>query len=74
MRDARTRLWILSRAKEFVGLIHAALVTAVRRDDDATLSPRKHQGLGESRDEIVREANDVDMRLCTVTNPAEAAE
>jgi len=69
VRDARARLWEFLRAKEFAHLIHAALVTAVPRDDDATLSPKQREGLRENRAEIVREADDVGMRVHTVTNP-----
>ncbi|EQD69516.1 hypothetical protein B1A_06880, partial [mine drainage metagenome] len=67
VRDARARLWELSRAKEFAQLVHAALIAAVPRDDDPTLSPKQREGLRGNRAEIAREAGDVDMRVHTVT-------
>lgn len=74
VRDARARLWELSRAKAFGGLPYAALITAVPRDDDVTLSPRQREGLRMNRDELIREAEAGEMQVHTVTSPSEAAE
>jgi hypothetical protein len=74
VRDARARLWELSRAKAFAGLANAALITAVPRDDEVTLGQKQRAALRDNRDEIIREADDVEMRVYTVTSASEAAE
>lgn len=72
VRDARARLWELSRARTVGGQTHAALITAVPRDDDITLSDKQRAALRENRYEIEREADGVDMRAHSVISVEEA--
>lgn len=74
VRDARARLWELSRAKEFASIQQAALITAVPRDNEITLGEKQRQGLRANRHEIEREADAVDMRVYTVTSVVDATE
>lgn len=73
VRDARARLWELSRVKEFAQIRFAGLISAVPRDDDPTLGKREIELLKQNRMEIEREADDVSMRFIPVTSVAEAA-
>lgn len=74
VRDARARLWELSRAKAFAGIRKAALITAVPRDDDLTLGVKQREALRANRNEIEREADEVEMRVYPVTSVPEATE
>lgn len=74
VRDARARLWELSRAKAFAGLQRAALITAVPRDNEITLGEKQRQALRANRNEVEREADAVDMRVYPVTSVSEATE
>lgn len=57
MRDARARLFELQQARVFAeNLAVGALIGAVSRDDDATLSDKQRAQLREARDEINSEA------------------
>ncbi|MGN6524939.1 MAG: hypothetical protein ACTHL8_00990 [Burkholderiaceae bacterium] len=72
VRDARARLWELSRARVRAGIEHAALITAVPRDDDPTLGSNQRDALRANRLEIEREADAVTMRAHAVTNVDDA--
>jgi hypothetical protein len=72
VRDARARLWELSRAKEWGGLAKAALITAVPRDDEITLGVKQRDALRANKTEIEREADAVHMRVYSVTSVPEA--
>lgn len=74
VRDARARLWELSRAKAVSGIQRAALITAVPRDDEITLGEKQRLALRANRIEIEREADAVEMRVFPVTSVAEATE
>lgn len=56
MRDARARLFELSRAKITAGIGQAALVTWIPIESDPTLGAKQRAGLGVNRIEIEREA------------------
>lgn len=73
-RDARAKLWELSLAKSAQHFNHAALITAVPRDDDPTLGSKQREGLRVSRDEIERETDQVSMRLYAVNSVEQAVE
>jgi hypothetical protein len=72
VRDARARLWELSRARELAELNRAALVTWVPTDDDPTVGARQRTALRDNKDEIEREADSVKMRLHAVASIDEA--
>lgn len=74
VRDARSRLWELSRAKERGQLPLAALITAVPRDDDPTLGVKQREALRANKIDIEREADEVRMHLYPVTSALQAAE
>lgn len=73
VRDARARLWELSRVKAFAQISFAGLISAVPRDDDPTLGVRELEALKQNQLEIEREADDVSMRFIPVTSVVEAA-
>lgn len=73
VRDARARLFELSRAREVSGVTRAALIAAVPRDDDPTLGPKQREALRANRAEIEREADAVDMRWHAVFTVPDAA-
>lgn len=73
VRDARARLWELARAKDRERSLHAALITAVPRDDDPTLGIKQREAALANRVEIEREADIAEMHLYAVTNVGEAA-
>lgn len=56
LRDVRARLFELQHGKALVQASTAALIGAVSRDDDATLSDRQRQSLREAKREIAYEA------------------
>ncbi|TFZ05037.1 hypothetical protein [Ramlibacter rhizophilus] len=72
VRDARARLWELSRAKTWAGLAKAALITAVPRADEVTLGSKQRDALRANQVEIEREADAVEMRVYAVTSVDEA--
>ena len=74
VRDARARLWELSRAKAFAGLQRAALITAVPRDNEITLGEKQREALRANRNEVEQEADAVDMRVYPVSSVSEAAD
>ena len=73
VRDARARLWELSRAKAWGGLEKAALITAIPRSDEITLGAKQLEALRINRIEIEREADAVNMRVYPVTSVDAAA-
>lgn len=74
LRDARARLFELQRAQSIVRLPKAALVGAVTRDDDATLSAKQRDNLLEARREIAEEASASGVEYHPVTSAAEGAD
>lgn len=73
MRDARARIFELQRAREISGIGSAALITAVPRDDDATLGSKQRDVLKANRQEIEREADAVNLRWFAVNNASDGA-
>lgn len=74
MKDARARIWELSRARDVGGYTNAALIAAVPRDDDASLGTRQRETLRLNRLEIEREADSVSLRWYAVHSAVEGAE
>jgi hypothetical protein len=73
VRDARARIFELSRAREMAGIAQAALIAAVPRDDDATLGARQRDSLRVNRAEIEAEADAVSLRWFAVNTAVEGA-
>jgi hypothetical protein len=73
LKDARSRLWELQRAREISGVSSAVLIAAVPREDDATLGDRQREQLIKNKLEIEREADSVNMRWYAVTTASEGA-
>lgn len=74
VRDARARLWELARAMTVAGLRQAALITAVPRQDDATLGEKQRANARANEQEIEREADASHIRLYPVHTAQEAAD
>lgn len=74
MKDARARIFELQRARDMAGFEVAALITAVSRDDDATLGSRQREQLRENKLEIEQEADSVNLRWYAVESPLAGAE
>jgi len=74
IRDARARLFELQRARELVGITHAALIGATTRNDDVTLGDKQKAAVASAREEIEAEADAAQLRFYPVTSAAEAAE
>jgi hypothetical protein len=73
LRDARARLFELQRVQSMIHLPKAALIGAVTRDDDATLSTKQRDNLIEARREIADEASASGVEYYAVTNATEGA-
>lgn len=73
VRDARARLWELARAMAVAGLEQAVLITAVPRQDDATLGEKQRANARANEQEIEREADASHIRLYSVHTAEEAA-
>lgn len=73
VRDARARLWELSRAREMVSFDLAGLVVGVPSEEDPTLSGKQLTALRNNIAEIKREADENHMRLFPVTTAAAGA-
>lgn len=73
LRDARARLFELQQVRSLIQLPKAALVGAVTRDDDATLSPKQLTSLREARLEIAQEAQAAGVAYFPVTTAQEGA-
>lgn len=74
VRDARARLWELSRARELASLPIAALIFATPRTDDPTLSSRQVEALHRNLREIEREADHNEMHFVPVTTAEAGAD
>jgi hypothetical protein len=72
VRDARARLWELSRARDNTGVPGAALITWAPPDHDPTLGAKQRHAMVENRNEIEHEADDVKMRFLPVSSVEEA--
>ena len=71
---ARAKLWELARAKEFVGLGTAALVSEVPSEDEPTLGKKQKVKLAANLLEIEREADDGKIRFLGVDSVPRAVE
>lgn len=67
VKDARSRLWELARARDFGSKKTAALVMAVPNESDPTLGMKQRDGIKRYLNEIEREADITEMRLYPVT-------
>jgi hypothetical protein len=74
LRDARARLFELQQAKTLANIQLGALIGAVVRDDDATLSDRQRQQLRDARSEIASEASAAGLDYYPVTTAQQGAE
>lgn len=74
VRDSRARLWELARAMEVSSVLNAALITAVPRQDDATLGEKQRQQIKANEREIEREADASRIRLLPVHTAEEGAD
>jgi hypothetical protein len=72
VRDARARLWELSRAQQTAAIGRAALLTWIPSEEDPTLGEKQREGLRSNRVEMEREADAVGMRLLSVATVEEA--
>jgi hypothetical protein len=72
VRDARARLWELSRARETGALARAALVTWVPPAQDPTVGEQQRIALEQNRLEIEREADTRSMSFHAVVTVEEA--
>lgn len=72
VRDARARLWELSRAQHTAAISRAALITWIPSEDDPTLGRKQREGLSANRIEIEREADAVGMRFLPVPTVSDA--
>ena len=73
VRDARARLWEIARAMDITSITTGALIWAVPRLDDATLSPRQLAQTQANTQEIEREADPHRIRLLPVHTAEEGA-
>jgi hypothetical protein len=67
VRDARARMWELDRAREWTSIKTAALLFAVPRENDPTLSSRQQEAARRNAHEISREADGHGILFKTVT-------
>lgn len=74
VRDARARLWELERAVNAAGIKHAALITAIPRQDDATLGEKQRANAKANERSIEQEADAAGIRLYPVCSAAEGAQ
>lgn len=74
VRDARARLWEIARAMKIANVGRGALITAIPRQDDATLGEKQRFQAKINEREIEREADAVDIRLLPVHTAEEGAE
>lgn len=73
VRDARARLWEIARAMDITSIHTGALIWAIPRLDDATLSPRQLEQTRTNTQEIEREADPHRIRLLPVHTAEEGA-
>lgn len=74
VRDARSKLWELHRARQFAEIPMAALVFGVPHQDDPTLSYRQITAMQRNLSEIEREADTYHMRFFPVHSAEEGAD
>ena len=74
VKDARARIFELSRVAAFVGLNDASLIIGVPRTDDPTLGTRQRENIMRNTLELKREAASVDVNLRPVHSAEEAAQ
>jgi len=74
LRDARARLFELQAACKLANIRLGALIGAVARDDDATLSEKQRQQLREARLEIENEAKATGLVYYPVTTAQQGAD
>jgi hypothetical protein len=72
VRDARARLWELSRAQATGMLNRAALISWLPSEEDPTIGAKQRAGLRSVKFEMEREADDVGMKLFPVQTIQEA--
>lgn len=73
VRDARAKLWELSRASTVSGITRAGLIAAVPRLDDPSIGPRQRENILSNQSEIENEADDARIRLYPVHTAEEGA-
>lgn len=73
LRDARARMFELQRGRILGQQRYAALISAVPRDDDATLGDRQRYRLREVRAEIASESEAVGVRYIPVHTATDGA-
>lgn len=73
VRDARARLWEIARAMDLTSISAGALIWAVPRTDDATLSKRQQAQTLTNTKEIEREADPHHIRILPVHTAQEGA-
>jgi hypothetical protein len=74
IRDARARIFELDRAKRLSDFNRAALIAAVPRSDDATISVNQRNAIESYKREIEGEADSVGLRWIGVSNAKEGAD
>ncbi|WP_336971828.1 hypothetical protein [Alcaligenes sp. PF14] len=74
VRDARAKLWELSRAANLSGIAKAGLITAIPRLDDPSIGQHQRKSIASNQMAIEREADDAEIRLYPVHNASEGAE
>ncbi|ARQ46707.1 hypothetical protein [Oxalobacter formigenes] len=74
VKDARAKLWELSRASDISGIKNAALITAMPNENDPTIGPKQLEQLLKYKKDIEDEADAVNMRLHAVYNVNEASD
>jgi len=73
VRDARSKLWEISRAMDLTAIQTGALVWAVPELNDPMLGERQREAIQRNRDEIEREADKYEMRFFPVANAEHGA-
>jgi len=74
VRDARAKLWELSRASNLSGIKKTALIASVPRTDEPHLGDKQREKLKINRAEIEREADEAEIRLYAVHSAEEGAD
>ena len=74
VRDARARLWELARAVDVAAPLRAILITAVPRQDDATLGDRQRKQVKENELEIADEAKTSNIAFYAVHTADQGAD
>jgi len=74
VRDARAKLWELSRAANLSRVPRAGLITAIPRLDDPSIGEHQRESIASNKLAIEREADGAEIRLYPVHNASEGAE